>query len=136
VEDGVSSPAVLIDTHVVLWWSAEPDRLSKRARAVMEDAEELGVAAITWFELAWLARSDRVTVGLPVRSWLGRLASQLRTVPITPAIADRALALPSSFPRDPADRLIFATAMEHDLQLVTKDRAIRDSGVPEVRIVR
>ena len=76
-----------------------------------------------------------MSAGVPVRSWLDRLASQLRTVPITPGIADTAISLPSSFPRDPADRLIFATAMEHDLPLVTKDRAMRAASGRRVRVI-
>ncbi len=126
---------VLLDTHVVLWWSAEPSRVSKRARTLLEDAEELAVAAISWVELAWMARAERVALSVPARSWLHSLAAQLRTIPISPAIADTAMAVPSSFPGDPADRLIYATAREHDLPLVTKDRAIRESGLPGVRTV-
>lgn len=126
---------VLLDTHVVLWWSAEPDRVSKRARVALEAAGELAVAGISWFELAWMARNERVVLSVPVRTWLDGLAAQLRTLGLTPAIAEAAVALPSSFPRDPADRLIYATAVEHDLPLVTKDRAIRESGVPGARVV-
>ena len=59
---------------------------------------------------------------IPIRSWLDRLAGQVRTLPLTPAIADTAASLPSSFPGDTADRLIYATAIEHGLRLVTKDR--------------
>jgi PIN domain nuclease of toxin-antitoxin system len=121
---------VLLDTHVVHWWSAEPQRVSAPARELLDEAEELAVAAISWFELAWLARHERIVVNIPIRSWLQGLAAQLRTIGTTPAIADTAVALPSSFPGDPADRLIYATAIEHDLPLVTKDRAIRDSAHP------
>jgi PIN domain nuclease of toxin-antitoxin system len=135
VERGVSSAAVLLDTHVVHWWSAEPERVSKRAKEALDAADELVVAAISWFELAWMARNERIVVGIPVRTWLDGLAAHLRTLGITPTIADTAVALPSSFPRDPADRLIYATAVEHDLPLVTKDRAIRESGVPGLRTV-
>ena len=118
--------AVLLDTHVVHWWSAEPQRVSKSARNALEDADEHVLAAISWYELAWLAQHERIVVNIPVRSWLQGLASQLRTIGVTPAIADTAAALPSSFPGDPADRLIYATAIEHGLKLVTKDRSIRD----------
>jgi PIN domain nuclease of toxin-antitoxin system len=121
---------VLLDTHVIHWWSAEPQRVSAPARAALDDADDLAVAAISWFELAWLARHERILVNIPIRSWLLGLAAQLRTIGITPAIADTAVALPSSFPGDPADRLIYATAVEHDLPLVTKDRAIRDHAHP------
>jgi PIN domain nuclease of toxin-antitoxin system len=116
---------VLLDTHVLHWWSAEPHRASPRARRALEEAEELAVAAISWFELAWLARRERILINVPVRSWLLGLATQVRTIGLTPAIADTAASLPSSFPGDPADRLIFATAIEHGIRLVTKDQAIR-----------
>lgn len=121
---------MLLDTHVVHWWSADPQRVSGRASAVLDQAEELAVAAISWFELAWLARHERIVVNIPIRSWLLGLAAQVRTLGVTPPIADTAVALPSSFPGDPADRLIFATAIEHGLRLVTKDRAIRDHAHP------
>jgi PIN domain nuclease of toxin-antitoxin system len=122
--------AILLDTHVVHWWSAEPRRVSARASKTLDEADELVVAAITWYELAWLARHERIAVNVPIRSWLQGLAAQLRTIGVTPAIADTAVALPSSFPGDPADRLIYATAVEHGLGLVTKDRSIRDHDQP------
>lgn len=122
--------AVLLDTHVVHWWSAEPKRVSAPARKTLENADELVVAAISWYELAWLAKHERIVVNIPIRSWLQGLAAQLRTIGVTPAVADTAVALPSSFPGDPADRLIYATAIEHGLGLVTKDRAIRDHDRP------
>ena len=122
--------AILLDTHVVHWWSAEPKRVSPTAREALEEADELVVSAISWYELAWLARHERITVTVPIRSWLQGLAAQLRTIGMTPAIADTAVALPASFPGDPADRLIYATAVEHGLGLVTKDRAIRDHDHP------
>lgn len=122
--------AVLLDTHVVHWWSAEPKRVSTPARKALEEADELVVAAISWYELAWLARHDRIVVNVPIRSWLQGLAVQLRTIGVTPAIADTAVSLPSSFPGDSADRMIYATAIENGLKLVTKDRTIRDHDGP------
>lgn len=116
----------LLDSHVVHWWSAEPERVSVKARRAIEDADELAVAAITWYELAWLARHERITVSIPIRSWLQQLAAQLRTFTVTPAIADTATALPTTFPGDPADRMIYATALELGIVLVTKDKKIRD----------
>lgn len=121
---------VVLDTHVVHWWSAEPERVSRAATQALSDADELAVAAISWFELAWLARHERIALTIPIRSWLQQLASQLRTVGITPAIADTAVSLPSSFPGDPADRLIYATAIEHGWRLVTKDRRLRSHRHP------
>ena len=122
--------AALLDTHVVHWWSAEPKRVSARARKALDDADELVIAAISWYELAWLARHERITVTVPIRSWLEGLAEQVRTIGITPSIADTAVNLPATFPGDPADRLIYATAIESGVALVTKDRAIRDHDKP------
>lgn len=121
---------ILLDTHVVHWWSAEPERVSDNARKAIEAADELAVAAISWFELAWLARHERIIVSTPVHAWLEQLAARVRTVGITPQIADAAVALPSSFPGDPADRLIYATAVEHGWKVVTKDRRMRGHRHP------
>ena len=115
---------VLLDTHVVQWWSAEPERLSDAATKTLAEADQLAVAAISWFELAWLATHERIIVTIPVRSWLEQLADGLQTLGVTPAIAATAVALPSSFPGDPADRLVYATAVEHGCLLVTKDRRL------------
>ena len=101
----------------------------------MSEADELAVAAISWFELAWLARHERITLTIPVRSWLEQLAADVRTVGITPAIADTATSFPASFPGDPADRLIYATAIEHGLQLLSKDQRLRKHRYPRQVVV-
>jgi PIN domain nuclease of toxin-antitoxin system len=116
---------LLLDSHVLHWWSAEPERLSAAARAAIREASHVAVASITWFELAWLGSHERIVVSIPIRSWLEGLAEQVRTVPVTPAIAAAAVALPSSFPGDPADRIIYATAIEMGWDLVTKDSQLR-----------
>ena len=125
----------LLDTHAIHWWSAEPDRLSRPARRVLKAADELLVAAVSWYELAWLAERKRITVDVPIRSWLEGLGAQVRTVGVTPAIAASAAALPPSFPRDPTDRLIYATAIEHGVKLVTKDQAIAEHDKPRSLVV-
>jgi PIN domain nuclease of toxin-antitoxin system len=121
---------VLLDTHVVHWWSAEPERVSEAAAKALSEADELAVADISWFELAWLARHERIAVTIPIRSWLERLSAEVRTIGVTPAIADTAVSLPSTFPGDPADRLIYATAIEHGWRLITKDRKLHDHRSP------
>jgi PIN domain nuclease of toxin-antitoxin system len=121
---------VLLDTHVLHWWSSDPERLSGAAAEAIESTEELAIASITWFELAWLARNERIILTMPILAWLDLLASQVRTVPATPAIAASAVSLPASFPGDPADRLIYATAIEEGWTLVTKDERLRNHRHP------
>lgn len=121
---------LLLDSHVLHWWSAEPSKLSRPASRAIESVDELAVASITWFELAWMAEHDRIRVSVPVRSWLEDLSADVRTVGTSPAIAASAVALPASFPGDPADRLIYATAVELGWKLVTKDRRLRDHRAP------
>jgi PIN domain nuclease of toxin-antitoxin system len=120
---------------VIHWWSAEPQRLSRGAAKVLVEADELAVAAISWFELAWLAKHERIVLSIPIRSWLEGLAGRVRTAGVTPAVADAAVSLPASFPGDPADRLIFATAVERGWPLVSKDRRIREHRYPGSRVV-
>ena len=91
----------------------------------------MAVAAISWFELAWLAEHERIEVAIPVRSWLEELAARVRTFALSPGIAATAVSLPSSFPGDPADRLIYATAIENGLRLVTKDDKLRAHRHPK-----
>lgn len=125
---------LLLDTHVVHWWSIDASELiSSAARSAIEDADELAVSAISWFELAWLAHHERIIVRQPVRTWLEGLARHVRTLGVTPAIADTAVRLAPTFPGDSADRLIYATAVEHGIQLVTKDERLRAHAFP-VRI--
>ena len=112
---------ILLDTHVVQWLTSDPARLSRRAAEAVSSATELAVAGPTWFELAWLYRSGRLRSRLPLRAWLDGLADGLRTLHVTPAIAARAAELPADFPSDPFDRIIFATAVEHGITLVTRD---------------
>lgn len=122
--------ALLLDSHVLHWWTAEPERISATASQAMAEADELAVASITWFELAWLAQHARIITSLPIGAWLGRLARDVRTMAVTPAIAATAVGLHDPFPGDPADRLIYATAIENGWQLVTKDARLRDHPHP------
>ena len=127
--------AVVLDTHVLHWWSAEPSRVSPRAAEVMAAASELVIADISWLELALLAQSTRISVSVPIASWLERLARMVRSVPISPEIAAAAVTLPATFPGDPADRLIYATAAANGWLLVSKDAAFRRLESQPVEVI-
>lgn len=116
---------VILDTHVIHWWTADPQRVSEAATDAIEAADELAVTDVSWWELAWLAGHGRIDVATPIGSWLRNLASNVRTIPVSPGIALTAARLPRSFPSDLLDRLIYATAIETGSRLVTKDERLR-----------
>ena len=126
---------MLLDTHAVYWASAEPERLSAAAARAVGEADQLAVASVTWYELAWLALNGRIVPQRPVGSWLDDLARSLITVALTPAIAVTACLLPGSFSGDPADRQIYATASNLGWTLVSKDRRLRDYAEGDVDVV-
>jgi PIN domain nuclease of toxin-antitoxin system len=126
---------ILLDTHIVIWLAFEPDKLSKRAKEAIGAARlqgGLAIAGITLLELAWLAEKGRVETTLSVESFVRLCASKMTVLPITPEIAARAVSLPDSYPKDPQDRLIGATALAEGMDLVTHDRLIKKSGAVPV----
>jgi len=120
---------ILLDTHVLIWLAFEPDKLSKAAGdAIRENALTggLGISAIRLWEASWLVTHRRVDfIGTP-EAFLEEISSRTAVFPITHAIAILANRLPVTFPSDPSDRLIGATALAEGIALVTKDRSIRN----------
>ena len=123
----------VLDTHAWIWWVSEPARLGKSARRVLDGATRVGVPAICCLELATLAARSRITLDRPPLEWIHEALAQPRVelLALTPAVAVRAAALPATFPGDPADRLIVATALIETATLVTKDEGIRRSRIVE-----
>jgi PIN domain nuclease of toxin-antitoxin system len=123
---------ILLDTHVVVWLAFDPDKLSKRAKEAIRGAREQGglaIAAITLLELAWLAENGRIETTLSVESFVRECAARMTVLPITPEIAARAVGFPDSYPKDPQDRLIGATALAEGVPLITHDKQIKKSGM-------
>jgi PIN domain nuclease of toxin-antitoxin system len=123
---------ILLDTHVLLWMTSDPRRLSARAREAIRRAREqsgIAIAAITLWELAWLAQNNRIIVIGSVESFVRETVARVILWPMTPEIAAQAARLPRQFPRDPADRLIAATALVEGASLITADATIRQSKV-------
>jgi PIN domain nuclease of toxin-antitoxin system len=120
---------ILLDTHTLIWLAFEPDNLSKAAReAIGESARTggLGISAITLWEAAWLATHRRVDFTGTPDAFIEEISSRTALFPITLQIAILANQLPSTYPSDPSDRLIGATALAEGIALVTKDRSIRN----------
>jgi len=122
----------LLDTHAILWIAESSARLSSKVRTLAgkSDAENFGIAAISLLEIARKAQTGEIDLNPDPASWLDDLAHRFRVLPLTPKIAWRSVQLVWDH-RDPADRLICATALEHRLTLITHDQEItRWAGVP------
>lgn len=119
---------ILLDTHVVIWMASDPGKLSRTAGdAIRKASREGGIAisAMTLWELAWLMTNGRLDISGTVEAFVEEIAARTAVRPITPKIAVLATQLPDTYPGDPCDRLIGATALVEGIALVTKDRNIR-----------
>ena len=119
---------ILLDTHVVLWLTTDPIKLSGKAKSAIEDARKngdgLAISDITLLELATLASKGRIQLGITLESFLGQVESRFVVLPINGRACARAMGLPAAYPKDPADRIIGATALVEGLSLITADREI------------
>ncbi|HEX2060613.1 MAG TPA: type II toxin-antitoxin system VapC family toxin, partial [Thermoanaerobaculia bacterium] len=104
--------------------------LSARARAAMS-GDVVALSPLTFWELAMLARKGRIALDAPPQVWLRDALDRSGTVTLDLSLEIATLAgtLPNDQMRDPADRIIAATAIHHRIALVTKDERIRESGV-------
>ena len=121
---------IVVDTHALLWLTQEPKQLSALASRTLIEARaegDLAIADITLSEIAYAVTRGRVTIDSPLPVYLRFVESLFRVLPIDSQIAERAMYFQPSYPKDPADRLIGATAIVHHARLVTKDRRIHAS---------
>ena len=122
---------VLQDTHTLLWADANDPRLSRVARATMEDESNAVVlSAVTVLEIAIKYSQGRLDLDAPAEAWVtSRMASyRLEELPVSVAHAVQVAALPHHH-RDPFDRLLVAQAQVEGLPIVTSDENIARYGV-------
>jgi PIN domain nuclease of toxin-antitoxin system len=120
---------IVADTHALVWWLADPTRLTAKARRSLDAAgvDSVIVSAATLLELATLLRRGRLSLSVPADAWLADLnqIAEVRVEPVTGDIAIRAGSFDEQLPGDPIDRLIVATAMSLGAPLVTADNRLR-----------
>ena len=121
---------ILLDTHVLVWMVADSGRLSRAAVAAIRTAQREGgvaISAITLWELASLITRGRIQAYGTVDASIRLLIEGVAIKPLTTEIAALSTQFPDDFPRDPADRLIAATARAEGVLLVTHDDRLRKS---------
>jgi PIN domain nuclease of toxin-antitoxin system len=124
--------ALLLDTHVWIWLMNDgPQEIQAAALSRIEDSRTpLYVAAISAWEVAMLEAKGRIRLPVDCLEWIHRAlnAPRLSLLALTPGIAVASTRLPGDVHGDPADRILLATAREHNLVLVTRDERLLAYG--------
>ena len=122
---------ILVDTHVVVWLAFGQEQISRRARTAIDrarnNADGLAISGITLMELATLVSKGCVRLDISLESFVQEVELRFVVLPINARVCARAVTLPESYPKDPADRIIGATALVEGLTLLTADRKIQQS---------
>ena len=123
---------LLLDTHIVLWSAAEPDKLADEARDAIEDgANDVFVSVVSAWEIAIKQSLGKLDLPKPAEQWLPevvrRTGYEVADLGLGAALGVRALPWHH---RDPFDRLLVAHALEGGLTVVTRDEAFAAYGVP------
>jgi PIN domain nuclease of toxin-antitoxin system len=122
---------ILLDTHVVIWLAQDQQRISSNAHDAIINKREVGqglaVSSMTLLELARLASQKHIELTPNLEAFLQDVERRFTVLPITGRICVQAFEFPVNYPKDPADRVIGATAVIEGLSLVTADQAIRRS---------
>ncbi len=125
--------SLLLDTCAVVW-IAENEKLAPQAIEVLRSTYESGmptyISPITAWEIGMLASRERLKLLITPQRWFRRLLETpaVRLADMSPDLLIASSFLPGRPPRDPADRIIAATARDYGCTLITRDRALLDYG--------
>jgi PIN domain nuclease of toxin-antitoxin system len=122
---------IVLDTHALVWWVSDPKRVPAKARrlisAAVSDAEPIAVSSISLWEVAMLVARKRLALTIDTSAWIAHVEALpfLSFIPVDDRIAVRAVQLEDFPHRDPADRMIVATALGLGATLLTADTRLR-----------
>lgn len=123
---------LLLDTNAAIWLSR--DELKASASEKLDEAARAGVATylspITAWEIGLLVSRNRLSLGTTPQRWFARILAMpnVHLAELSPDILIDSSFLPGNPPRDPADRIILATARELGATLITRDRLLLEYG--------
>lgn len=124
-------PSLLLDTCAAIWISTQQPMAHGAEEALAKARardETVYVSPITAWEIGLLVSGGRLNMQMTPARWFERLmeAPGVQLAGMLPNVLIAASFLPGQPPRDPADRILAATAREHGFQLVTRDRQLLD----------
>jgi len=120
---------ILLDTHVLLWWQAGGERLSAVADRAIREADRVLISPLSCWEATTLHRQGRIALDRDPLVWVQALFRVPRVGPAPLSVEAAALAGTldqDRFPGDPIDRMLYATALDLRIPLVTKDERLTD----------
>jgi PIN domain nuclease of toxin-antitoxin system len=123
---------IVADTHVIIWDALKPERLSAKAKKAIREANRLdGIifCEISLWEIAMLMKKGRISVDVNYQAFIRLVSDSNKYIfkGISPKIAELSTQLFSNTNKDPADRIISATAVIEKANLVTSDKILRRS---------
>ena len=129
---------IVLDTHVWVWFISNPELLSKAAKKAINVSMEqkaIFISSISAWELALLAAKKRLKLTIDVTDWITKSERLpfLQFIPVDNSVAVKSVNLPQPLHKDPADRLIIATAITIAAPVVTKDEKLLD--YPHVKTI-
>ena len=124
---------LLLDTHVLIWLAEGMDELPTPSRRSIDEAAAAGglaVSPISFWEVAMLADRGRISLSSPIADWRQHVleAPGMREEPLVGDLFIEAVHLPGELHKDPADRLLVATARGRRWRLATRDQRLLDYG--------
>ena len=128
---------IVLDTHILVYWCVEPERLTvpqvHAIRTIHSDNPAI-VADISLWEISTLQSAGHLLLDIPLLQWLSKAMAPplVRVAEVTPNVADEVARIDGWENRDPADRLIVATARVFGASLLTNDAKIRHAGLVTV----
>ncbi len=124
---------IVVDTHVIIWQALSDQKITSQARRAIQQANadgEILASEISIWEIAMIIKKGRLKIDTDCLAFMDLLlcAHSYQFLGITPEIAHVSVNLPDEISRDPADRIICATAIVSDAVLITADKSLRASS--------
>lgn len=122
---------IVLDTHAWIWFTSNPQILSKKAKKAVDVAvkeKNVLISSISSWEVALLVKKGRLKLSMDVHDWIAISENLpfIEFIPVSNSIAVKSVNLPRPLHPDPADRIIIATALSTGASVVTKDRKLTD----------